>query len=90
MRRCIAHQRLHEAEVRGVSFTGDGRYLASAGFDKNIVISSTSNKENIQIVKALGHNDKVVSVKWHPFLPLLLSTSADKSARVWVPSLNYQ
>jgi hypothetical protein len=24
-------------------------------------------------------------VKWHPYLPLFISTSADKSARIWAP-----
>jgi len=41
--------------------------------------------EHMQTVKELTeHEDKVVSVKWHPYLPMLLSTSADKSARIWL------
>ena len=85
MRQCMVHEKLHNAEVRGISQSADGRYLASAGFDKNINITDTINFQNINIVKTLDHDDKVVSVKWHPYLPLLLSTSADKSARIWSP-----
>lgn len=85
MRRCMTHQKLHSAEVRGVSYSADGRYVASAGFDKNIVIADTLDLNKVSIVKALEHDDKVVSVRWHPLLPLLLSTSADKSARIWSP-----
>ena len=59
--------------------------MASAGFDKNIIIVDTNDITKIKILKALEHDDKVVSVRWHPFLPLLLSTSADKSARIWSP-----
>ena len=81
----MAHEKLHSAEVRGVSYSADGRYLASAGFDKNIQISDTSNKQKVEVVKTLEHDDKVVSVRWHPYLPILLSTSADKSARIWAP-----
>lgn len=41
----------------------------------------------MQVVKTLNHDDKVVSVRWHPILPLLLSSSADKTARVWFPQV---
>ena len=85
MRQCMANQKMHQAEVRGISYSADGRFVASAGFDKNIVISDTLDLDNLSVVKALEHDDKVVSVRWHPILPLLLSTSADKSARIWSP-----
>jgi WD40 repeat protein len=68
-----------------VSFNVDGKYLASAGFDSFIHITDTSDLDSLQTVKSLQHEDKVVSVRWHPHLPLLLSTSADKTARVWYP-----
>ena len=45
MRKYITHQKLHGAEVRGVSYSADGNYVASAGFDKNIIISDTKNQE---------------------------------------------
>lgn len=43
MRQCMVHEKLHNAEVRGISQSADGRYLASAGFDKNINITDTIN-----------------------------------------------
>ena len=81
----MAQYLAHQSEARGVSFNVDGKYLASAGFDGQIVVTDTSDLDNLTTVKTLMHDDKVVSVKWHPHLPLLLSTSADKSARVWYP-----
>jgi WD40 repeat protein len=72
--------------VRGISYSADGRYVSTASFDKSIMIADTLNVDNMSIVKTLEHEDKVVSVKWHPYLPLLISTSADKSARIWSPS----
>jgi WD40 repeat protein len=75
----------HSQEARGVSFNVDGKYLASAGFDGQIIITDTSDLNKLTTVKTLQHNDKVVSVRWHPHMPLLLSTSADKSVRVWYP-----
>lgn len=71
----------HEKEARSVSFSFDGKYLATGGFDSCINIMDLT--ENLKIVKTLKHNNKVISVKWHPHYPLLLSTSADRSARVW-------
>lgn len=87
MRRCLTAINAHQSEVRGVSFTVDGKYLASAGFDSQIVITDTSDLDNPTTVKTLNHDDKVVSVRWHPFLPMLLSTSADKTARIWYPQI---
>lgn len=52
-----------------------------------INISDTVNLDKVQVVKTLKHDDKVVSVKWHPYLPLLLSSGADKTARIWFPQI---
>jgi len=48
-------------------------------------VVDTSDLDNLGVVKSLAHEDKVVSVKWHPYRPVLLSTSADKTARIWGP-----
>lgn len=85
MQQCFAHQKLHPKEVRGVSYSVDGYFVASASYDSQVHISDTVNLEQVSVVKTLEHEDKVVSVKWHPYLPLLLSTSADKTARIWYP-----
>lgn len=74
--------------MRGVSYSVDGNFIASAGYDGDLHISDTVNLDKVKIVKTLKHEDKVVSVKWHPYLPLLLSSSADKTARLWYPSVN--
>jgi len=73
----------HFQEARSVSFNFDGKYLASGAFDGLIKIMDVSNGK---IVKTMTHNDRVVNTKWHPFLPILVSTSADKTTRVWAPS----
>jgi WD40 repeat protein len=77
-------QNFHQSECRSLSLTEDCKFLATAGFDGMVKIMDL---ETMSTVKELQeHSDKVVSVKWHPYLPMLLSTSADKSARVWLPS----
>ena len=73
-------------EVRNICFSPDGKYLISGGFDNKIKIYDILN--NFNLASELEHNDKVVSVKWHPDLPIIVSTSADKTARIWSPT-NY-
>ena len=46
--------------MRGVSYSADGIYVASAGFYKNINISDTLNAE-ILVVKVLEHYDRAES-----------------------------
>ena len=73
-------------EVRTICFSPDGKFLISGGFDNKIKIYDILN--NFNLASELEHNDKVVSVKWHPDLPIIVSTSADKTARIWSPT-NY-
>jgi len=70
-------------KFRSVSFSPDGRYLSSASFDAKIKIFDVENSFNL--IGELEHFDRVVSVKWHPEVPMLISTSADKTARIWIP-----
>ena len=74
----------HNVAVRSVAFSPDGKYLLSGSFDSTIKIYDINN--NFNNIGKLEHGDKVVSCKWHPEIPLIVSTSADKTARVWVPS----
>ena len=74
-----------QKEVRGLAFSPDGKYLLAGGFDNKVKIYAITN--NFNLAGELEHNDKVVSVKWHPDLPILVSTSADKTARLWCPTI---
>ena len=71
-------------EIRAVEFSPDGKYLLSGGFDSMIRVYDTNN--NFSLVKELQHADKVISAKWHQFVPLITSTSSDKSVRMWIPT----
>ena len=74
----------HSEQIRSVAFSPDGKYLLSGAFDAKIKIYDVKN--NFNFIGEIEHNDKVVSCKWHPEIPLIVSTSADKTARVWIPS----
>ena len=82
MRKCVNDIKAHDKEARSVSFSYDGKFIASGGFDAKIKIMDMADEMNI--VKTLDHSNKVISVRWHDAYPLLLSTSADKTARIWV------
>eukprot|EP00357_Protocruzia_adherens_P010867 CAMPEP_0115023134 /NCGR_PEP_ID=MMETSP0216-20121206/32147_1 /TAXON_ID=223996 /ORGANISM="Protocruzia adherens, Strain Boccale" /LENGTH=807 /DNA_ID=CAMNT_0002396315 /DNA_START=140 /DNA_END=2566 /DNA_ORIENTATION=- len=73
----------HSKDCRGVEFSSDGNWLCSASFDNTVAVLNlkTNKPEMIR-----NHTDRVVSVKWHPLYPILLSTSADKTARLFIPS----
>ena len=72
-------------EVRTICFSPDGKYLISGGFDNKIKIYDILN--NFNLASELEHNDKVVSVRWHPDIPIIVSTSADRTARLWSPTI---
>ena len=74
----------HNEQIRSVAFSPDGKYLLSGAFDAKIKIYDVNN--NFNYIGELEHGDKVVSCKWHPEIPLIVSTSADRTARVWIPS----
>ncbi len=76
----LLQTKTHNDEARAISFSSDGKYRATGGFDEIIAISECRSPEPTTTLK---HDDKVVCVKWHPFLPILISTSADSTARVW-------
>lgn len=70
-------------EVRSVEFSPDGRFLVTGAFDAKVRIFDREN--DFGLIGKVEHGDKVVSSKWHPFLPILSSTSSDKTARLWIP-----
>jgi len=72
----------HNADCRSVEFSSDNKWLISASFDNSIGIVDMNHNQTFKIEP---HDDKVVSAKWHPYLPILLSTGADRTARVLAP-----
>ena len=41
----------------------------------------------MKLVKSLEHDDRAVNCKWHPDKPIIASSSADKTARIWSPKV---
>ena len=70
----------HTLECRSVEFSSNSMWLATGSFDSTLGLVNVSKG---QVFKFEPHMDKIVSVRWHPSLPIILSTSADKTARIF-------
>ncbi|OMJ91689.1 hypothetical protein SteCoe_5717 [Stentor coeruleus] len=69
----------HTADCRSLEFSCDTNWLVSCSFDGSLGFVNMKTGKNYKVE---FHDDRVVSIRWHPYLPILLSTSADKTARI--------
>ena len=72
-------------ELRAVNFSKDGKFVLTASFDNKIMIFDINDE--MKLVKSLEHDDRAVNCKWHPDKPIIVSSSADKTARIWTPKV---
>ncbi|MEW5759776.1 MAG: hypothetical protein AB1779_03300 [Candidatus Thermoplasmatota archaeon] len=74
----------HTEQVFSVTFSPDGKYLASCSGDNAIKIWSTSNWANIK--NLIGHTGRVSSVAFSLCGKYLASCSYDKTIKIWTTS----
>ncbi|NEN96174.1 MAG: TIR domain-containing protein, partial [Moorea sp. SIO3I7] len=74
-------KKAHDDWVNYVSFSPDGKILATSSNDKTIKLW---NVKECSLLKSLeGHEDYVTSVSFSPDGQMLASTSLDKTVRLW-------
>jgi hypothetical protein len=76
----------HKGAVRGVALSPDGKYAATAGWDKTAFVWETATGKKVSELK--GHDGEVTSVAFSPDGNFIVTTSWDKNARVWKDTLS--
>ncbi|CAF1147681.1 unnamed protein product [Adineta steineri] len=71
----------HKLNVCILKFSKDGRYLISAGYDRQIMIWDCSNGSLVTCL--LGHSDAIFSMDLSRDGSILCTGSADFSIRIW-------
>ena len=71
----------HDARVKSVSFSPDGKRVISAGDDKMIAVWDVASRK---LVTRIGlHTAPVYAVAWSPDGKLVISGGADHSVRLY-------
>lgn len=71
----------HQAIVNHTAFSPDGRYLASASFDKSVKLWNGATGQFLSSLR--GHVGRVYQVAWSADSRLLMSCSQDSTLKVW-------
>ncbi|KAG0260294.1 hypothetical protein BG011_001995 [Mortierella polycephala] len=71
----------HQKTVNHVSFSPDGRYIASGSFDKSVKIWDSRDGKFIASLR--GHVGEVYQVVWSSDSRMLLSCSKDSTIKLW-------
>lgn len=71
----------HNGGVKRLRFRPDGKLLASAGADGEIIMWDIRTWKPTRL--PTGHTDQVLSLAFHPTQPRLASGSKDKTIRIW-------
>jgi ribosome assembly protein 4 len=77
----IARMNGHQAAVNHISFSPDGRYIASAAFDKHVKL--WDGRTGKFLVTFVGHVASVYQVAWAPDSRHLASASKDSTIKMW-------
>ncbi|XP_022916456.2 actin-interacting protein 1 [Onthophagus taurus] len=73
----------HSRFVQAVRYSPSGNLFASAGFDGKVFIYDGTSSDLVGEVGSPAHNGGVYGVSWSPDGRQLLTSSGDKTARLW-------
>ena len=80
MMKVMKEERIHEDVCRTVEFDPTSNLLCTSSFDQTVSICESKSLKTVATFK--GHQDKVISAKWHPFYPFIISASLDKEVKI--------
>jgi WD40 repeat protein len=78
----IANLNAHSARINEIRYSPDGKMLATAGFDGNVLLYETANF-NEEPIKMNDHSTWVLSIAFTPDSERLIAGCQDKLIRVW-------
>ncbi|GLV57743.1 serine/threonine protein kinase [Dictyobacter sp. S3.2.2.5] len=71
----------HTTRITALAWSPDGKYLASASYDKTVQIWDAANGKHLFTYKK--HTERVNSVCWSPDSQMVASASDDHTVRLW-------
>jgi WD40 repeat protein len=71
----------HTDAIYAAAVDGDGKVLATAGYDRRIVLHDVATGRVIRVLQ--GHNGSIFSLSFDPSGNVLCSASADGTVKVW-------
>ena len=71
----------HKGEVTSISFSGDGKYLASGSYDNTVKLWDMRTSKNVATYE--GHTHIINSVSFSANGKYIASGSSDKTVKVW-------
>lgn len=78
------------AHFRSIRFSPSAYYLLTCGYDNKIILTDLQGNLTLSLPSVVvgEHQDKVISARWHPNDFSILTTSADKTAKLWaIPNI---